>query len=133
LTEQSSELDYFALAVNLITFGQKELGEIVQDVLTVPITTAVKLVDIYTENSREDKGFLVQKENKEGEIEEHDGPTFIALVVHEYLASLADGFGSEEVYTVKSKHPKFFKLVDNLVCKVSNEEDSNKSLLPETS
>jgi hypothetical protein len=125
---RSNGLEYFNLAVKLLTFCQKELGEIVQDVLIVPVSTAAKLVEEYQKDQEQEERSLLHKKNKDGEIEEHDGPTYISIVVHEYLASLADAFGPDDVFLVKSKNPKFFKLVDNLVIKVSEQGSSPTDL-----
>jgi len=91
-------------------------------------------MDVYNGDGEEDKGLiLVQKKNATGEDVEHDGPTYVALVIHEYLASLADAFGPDEVYLVKGKHSKFFKLVDNLVTKVSDVGAIQSTVEPEQS
>jgi len=60
---------------------------------------------------------------------EFDSVTYIALVSHEYLASLSDIFGPEEAVKVRNNqsHAKFFTVLDEVVSKFNDETDSTSN------
>jgi len=109
----SSCLDYYAIAINLLSFCHKEMGELSPEGISVPLATALRLM----EGEEEEE---IRYQIKDGA--EHDSKTFIALVVHEYLAGLADVFGTERISLVKSSlkgNKSFFQVMDKLVNDVS--------------
>ncbi|OXA46824.1 uncharacterized protein LOC110855962 [Folsomia candida] len=134
-TSRSSTLDYFSLGVSLLSFCHKQEDFLVQDAMKVPLDTAAQLM-------MEEEELRTQVQQKDGI--SHDSKTFIALVLHEYYASLADNFGQDGITHFKTdlvtasdqnrassakKYAQFLDLVDKLVTtRVAKEEEESSKV-----
>jgi len=87
------------------------------DDFIVPVSTAEKLMD---EERRENEVQICVNKGQD----EQDSITLIALVIHEYLASLSETFGHNQLQAFKNSHKKysnFFESVEKLVSRMSDE------------
>ncbi|CAL8092622.1 unnamed protein product [Orchesella dallaii] len=119
---RSNSLEYFALSLHLLGFCHTKITRINSEAIVRPVTTASKLM--LEEERDKETDMVIRVQLKDGV--EFDSVTYIALVAHEYLASLAEKFGPEE--TVKARnnpsHAKFFTVLDEVLSKFNDETES---------
>lgn len=116
---RSNSLEYFALTLHLLSFCHTSLPSVSTDAIIRPVTTATKLISQEERDKEADTAIRVQL--REGV--ELDSVSYIALVAHEHLATVADKFGPDCALEVRnnSAHSKFFEILDDAVSKFGDE------------
>lgn len=122
---RSVSLEYFALSLHLLSFCHTSLESVSPDAVTTPISTASKLVTLEEKDKETDMVIRVQL--KDGI--EFDSVSYIALVAHEYLASVAEKFGTDATLETRNNttNEKFFALLDGVLAKFNEKPDKKKS------
>lgn len=122
---RSNSLEYFALSLHLLSFCHTSLNEIIPDAITHPISTASKLMS--QEERDKEVDMVIRVQLKDGV--EFDSVTYIALVAHEYLASVAEKFGHDSTLNARNSavHDKFFAVYDQVMARFNEESEATET------